>query len=101
MISATTDALGALAGELFEALDDHVAIQRVKLHQECSTAGLDRGDYCRVDPGPPNKSSTFSPAWDEYCIARTASSTGFSVRWTIFSGLIFLMDQTSGTFFGP
>ena len=39
-----------------------------------------------VDPLPPNRSSTFSPARDEYCIARTASSTGFSVKWIIAFG---------------
>lgn len=38
---------------------------------------------------------------DEHPIARTASSTGFSVRWTIDCGLIFLTDQTSATLFGP
>lgn len=34
-------------------------------------------------------------------MARRASSTGFSVRWTIDAGLTFLTDQTSGTFAGP
>ena len=36
-----------------------------------------------VEPLPPNRSRTFSPVSDEYWIARTASSTGFSVKWTI------------------
>ena len=43
----------------------------------------------REDPLPPNKSSTFSPGREEYSIARRASSTGFSVRWTMAVGLIF------------
>ena len=30
-----------------------------------------------VEPRPPNRSSTFSSASEEYCMARTASSTGF------------------------
>ena len=34
-----------------------------------------------VDPLPPNRSRTFSPGREEYCIARTANSTGFSVLW--------------------
>ena len=33
-----------------------------------------------VEPDPPNRSRTFSPSRLEYWIARTASSTGFSVR---------------------
>lgn len=34
-----------------------------------------------VEPLSPNRSSTFSPGREEYCIARAASSTGFSVLW--------------------
>jgi hypothetical protein len=33
-----------------------------------------------VLPDPPKKSATFSPARLDYSMARTASSTGFSVR---------------------
>ena len=36
-----------------------------------------------VEPEPPNKSSTFSLGRDEYWIARTASSTSFSVKWKL------------------
>src|SRR5262249_21915293 len=42
---------------------------RYALRPVCSAA-------ISVEPDPPNRSSTFSPARDEYCIARTASSTG-------------------------
>ena len=34
-------------------------------------------------------------------IARTASSTGFSVKWTMDCGLTFLIDQTSVALSGP
>jgi len=55
----------------------------------------------RVEPLPPNRSNTFSPGRDEYCRARMASSTGFSVRWIMFCGLTFLIDQTSVALLGP
>jgi hypothetical protein len=54
-----------------------------------------------VEPDPPKRSSTFSPGRDEYRIARPASSVGFSVRWIIDCGLIFLIVQTSPTLGGP
>jgi hypothetical protein len=54
-----------------------------------------------VEPLPPKRSSTFSPGRDEYCIARTASSTGFSVRWTMLCGFTFLTCQRSVALFGP
>ena len=38
---------------------------------------------------------------DEYCIARTANSTGFSVKWTILLGLTFLTCHRSVALFGP
>ena len=53
------------------------------------------------EPLPPKRSSTFSPARDQYWMARTASSTGFSVKWIIDCGLTFLTDQTSGALLGP
>src|SRR5207248_8016419 len=55
----------------------------------------------KVEPLPPNRSRTFSPLREEYCIARAASSTGFSVRWTIDCGLTFLTLQTSVALLGP
>ncbi len=55
----------------------------------------------KVLPDPPKRSRTFSPASEEYCIARTANSTGFSVKWTILCGLTFLTDHTSYTLAGP
>ena len=54
-----------------------------------------------VEPDPPNRSSTRSPGLDEYCRARTASSTGFSVRWIIDCGLTFFTCQRSGMLLGP
>jgi len=54
-----------------------------------------------VEPLPPKRSRTFSPGREEYCIARTASSTGFSVRWIMLCGLTFFTDQTSVAFVGP
>src|SRR5436190_20534363 len=54
-----------------------------------------------VEPDPPNRSSTFSPTRDENCIARTASSVGFSVKWTIDCGLTFLTCHRSVALFGP
>jgi hypothetical protein len=35
---------GFSTSEFFEALDDNVAVQRVELHQEASSAGLLRGN---------------------------------------------------------
>ena len=54
-----------------------------------------------VEPEPPKRSSTFSPVLEEYCSARAANSTGFSVRWTIFCGVTFFTTQRSGTLAGP
>jgi len=55
----------------------------------------------RVEPLPPKRSRTFSAGRDEYSRARTASSAGFSVRWTICCGLTFLIDHTSTALAGP
>ena len=46
-------------------------------------------------------SRTFSPVRDEYVIARTASWTGFSVKWTMLCGLTFLTCHKSVTLLGP
>ena len=54
-----------------------------------------------VEPEPPKRSSTCSPGRDEYCMARTASSTGFSVRWTMLCGLTFFTCQRSVALLGP
>lgn len=51
-----------------------------------------------VLPEPPNRSRTFSPGLLLYVMARTASSTGFSVRCTIDCGFTFLTGQTSVAF---
>jgi hypothetical protein len=40
------------------------------------------------------------PVCSAAIIARTASSTGFSVKWTIACGFTFFTDQTSGTLAG-
>ena len=37
-----------LSRELFVPLDNHVAIQRIKFHQECPAAGLLGGDEGRA-----------------------------------------------------
>ena len=55
-----------------------------------------------VDPAAaPEAAAVAREVRDEYCIARTANSTGFSVRWTILLGLIFLTLHTSTALFGP
>ena len=54
-----------------------------------------------VEPLPPNRSRTFSPATVEYCIARTASSAGLAVKCSICCGGIFFTCHRSGTLFGP
>ena len=54
-----------------------------------------------VEPLPPKRSRTFSPAREEYSMARRASSTGFSVKWVMSCGATFFTLQTSGTFGGP
>ena len=92
------DALGFAASKILPALDDHVAVGRVEFHQErprpvCSAAiSVDR---CRRT-GPAR-----SRPRDEYCIARMANSTGFSVRWTMLCGLTFLTRHTSTALVGP
>src|SRR5262249_13175888 len=60
-----------------------------------------RSAAIKVDPLPPKRSRTFSPARDEYCIARSANATGFSVRCTMLCGLIFLTGHTSTALLGP
>ena len=54
--------------------------------------GLALGHAERVPASPPSQL---------YSMARRASSTGFSVRWTILLGLTFLTGHTSGTLGGP
>ncbi len=70
--------LRLLARELLEPLHDYFAVERAisiryAFRPVCYAP-------MTVDPLPPNKSRTFSPGFDEYYIARMASSTRFSVR---------------------
>ena len=51
------------------------------LHQERLAAGLLGGDQRRARAA--EQVQHVLAGRDEYCIARAASSTGFSVRWTI------------------
>ena len=70
------DALGLLAGELFVALHDHVTVERVEFHQERFAARLLRGNQ-RAAAAAEEVQHVLAGR-EEYCIARTANSTGFS-----------------------
>jgi hypothetical protein len=39
----------------------------------------------KVDPAPPNRSTTQSPAWLLFTNARSINSTGFMVGWSRFA----------------
>jgi hypothetical protein len=57
-----------------------------------------RAAAIRVEPDPPNRSSTFSPRLEEEVIASSASSTGFPVRRTIDGGATFFTLHSSVAF---
>ena len=88
-----------LAGELLPALDDHVAIGGVDFHQERLAPSLFGGDQGRARS--PEQIQHVLAGLGRILQARVASSTGFSVRWTIDCGLTFLTGHTSVALFGP
>ena len=47
----------------------------------------------KLTPIPRTRSRTFSPRFEEYSMARVASSTGFSVKWTDCCELTFLTPR--------
>ena len=59
-------------------------VRNLKIGTVASGAAFARRPVCcaaiRVEPDPPKRSKTFSPRFEEYSIARTPSSVGFSVR---------------------
>ena len=81
-----------LAGPRLPALNDHVTVLRVELHQPRLAAGFSQA--ISVEPDPPKGSSTMSRLLLEFLTARSTSATGFIVGCRSFlAGLS--MNHTS------
>ena len=74
--------------------------ERVDLHQERAPLRASQRDQRRARSAE-QVEHVLAGLATSTAMARAASSTGFSVRWTIDCGLTFLTAQRSGTLVGP